>query len=359
MKNTLTLTIGVALVAFLATMLYPIQATGQDNQSVKRRVKHVRYRVVFTDTFGGPDGHIGIFGLHVLNNHGTLVGSADTSLPDPLGPDGCFNDTDCFAPHAFEFRDGDMTDLGTLPEGGDSDTSWISENGLIVGNSRNGLRDPVTNGPEMHGVLWRHGNIVDLGTLDGGTLSLAQAVNSSAEVVGLSLNTTPDPFSMFGFYQTRAYRWKDGVMKDLGTLGGPDAMAIRINERGQIVGNSYIDLNPSASCGVTTGAFLWEKGKMIDLGNLGGTCTTAGDLNNRGEVVGASFLDGDQVLHPFRWARGGMTDLGTLGGSFGAATAVNDAGGIAGYRSLPGNDGVIHAALWADGRIFDLKALQD
>ncbi len=126
----------------------------------------VRYKVVFTDTFGGPDGHIGILGAHVLNNSGTLVGSADTSMPDPYGPDGCFNNTDCFAPHAFEFEDGEMTDLGTLPAGGDSETSWISPNGLIAGNSRNGLFDPVTGGPQMHGVLWKHGRLIDLGTLD-------------------------------------------------------------------------------------------------------------------------------------------------------------------------------------------------
>jgi hypothetical protein len=155
----------------------------QEASSSRSGQKRPRYKVVFTETFGGSDGHIGIGGLHALNNEGTLIGSADTAMPDPDGPDACFNDTDCFAPHAFKFHDGEMTDLGTLPGGGDSETTWITPNGLIVGNSRNGLRDPI-GGPEMHGVLWKHDKPIDLGTLDGGTLSLVASVNTAAEVVG-------------------------------------------------------------------------------------------------------------------------------------------------------------------------------
>ena len=37
-------------------------------------------------------------------------------------------------------------------------------------------------------------------------------------------------------YQTRAFRWKDGRIEDLGTPGGTDAMALGINERGRIIG---------------------------------------------------------------------------------------------------------------------------
>ena len=37
---------------------------------------------------------------------------------------------------------------------------------------------------------------------------------------------------------------------------------------------------------------------MRDIGGFGGTCTLAGDINNRGQIVGASFLAGDQTYHP-------------------------------------------------------------
>ena len=122
----------------------------------------------------------------------------------------------------------------------------------------------------MHGILWAHGQMINSGTLDGGPISLTTSVNDSAEVAGFALNTIPDPYSMFFGNQTRAYRWKNGVMRDLGTLGGPDAMALRINERGQIAGNSYINLDLSDFCGLRTGGFLWAHGKMADLRRVRG-----------------------------------------------------------------------------------------
>lgn len=346
-----TLTSVIALALSFATALQ-IELFGQTAGSPR-----VRYRVVRTGTFGGPEGHIGVFGEHVLSNDGSMIGSADTTRPDPYAPDGCFNGDDCFATNADVFRNGKLTNLGALAPGMNSETSWITDNGLIVGNSQNGLVDPVAHGWEMHGVLWRNGKIIDLGTLEGGTLSIASGVNSAGEVVGLSLNSTQDPYSIWGFYQTRAYRWKDGKMIDLGTLGGPDAVAMRINERGQIIGDSYLSLDPSTACGIATGGFLWEKGHLINIGSFGGTCTRVSDLNNAGEIVGNSFLPGDQEQRPFVWRQGTMTDLGTLGGKFALPIAINDQGVAVGLLTLPPTDQVFHATLWKDGHVFDLGAL--
>src|ERR1700722_9772136 len=239
--------ISVAACACLATQVVSHQLFSQIVSETRASPGHTRYKVVLTGTFGGSDRHVFILGAHVLNNDGVLVGSADTSRPDPFGPDDCFNGNDCFAANAFAWHDGKKIDLGTLAPGVNSETSWISANGLIAGNSQNGRVDPISKAWEMHGVLWKDRKLIDLGTLDGGTLSIASAVNSSGEVVGLSLNSIQDPHSIWGFYQTRAYRWKDGKMIDLGTLGGPDAQALRINERGQIAGNSYLSVEPSSA----------------------------------------------------------------------------------------------------------------
>src|SRR5262249_50962089 len=156
--------------------------------------------------------------------------------------------------------------------------------------------------------------------------------------------------------------WKAGVIQDLGTLGGPDAMALGINEKGQIIGDSYTDYEPSPACSfpgftaLTTNSFLWERGRMVNLGSLGGTCMGASAINNRGEVVGYSFLEGDALFHPFLWEGGQLRDLGTRG-NVGAAITLNELGDAVGWETLPGNDGVVHATLWSRSQIKDLGAL--
>jgi probable HAF family extracellular repeat protein len=355
MKSSLA-TVFIAVTLF-AALAIPTQLIAEEQSGMHLpQNHHTHYRVVFIGTFGGPNSHFSIGGTRILNNDGSFVGWADDSLPDPFAPDGCW-DGDCFVARAFLWENGEIADLGSLAPGFSSDVSWMSSSGLISGEAQTGEVDPNV-GWTMHGTLWAHGQMIDLGTLDGGLISLTTSVNDSAEVAGFALNTIPDPYSMFGVNQTRAYRWKNGVMKDLGTLGGPDAMALRINERGQIAGNSYINSDLSDFCGLRTGGFLWAHRKMTDLGGVGGTCTTISDMNNRGQIVGGSLLAGDQAQHGFLWQNGKMTDLGTLGGNFASAVAINEAGDVVGLQTLPGNDSIFHAALWKRGTIFDIGALQ-
>jgi probable HAF family extracellular repeat protein len=308
----------------------------------------------------------------MLNEHGAVTGWSTTSAPDAY-QDFCW-DGDCFLAHTFQWQNGVMTDLRALGDGVNSDARWITNNGLISGDSENGEVDPLNPGfPEIRAVLWKKGHILDLGTLNGGYESEARAVNSKGQVVGFSLNTITDPNSIIGsFYgilyqQTRAFLWQDGVMQDLGTLGtGTNAIALLINERGQVVGDSYTSPDPSPFCfynenvlPFTTGAFLWEKGRMADLGGLGGTCALASALNNQGQVAGWSNLAGDQAYHAFRWDRAThphLKDLGTLGGSLSIAGAMNEAGDAVGAAQLPG-DQVFHAALWGRHAITDLGAV--
>jgi len=318
-SNVWRLILGTFLLATLTAR------TGQAQDSHRRKPKHHHYQLIDIGTFGGPQSYIPPyigFAIRILDNHGVLIGAADTSQPDPF-PNFCF--ADCFVVHTFRTEeDGELTDLGALPGGGSSFPSWMSRNRLIAGLSQNGLTDPLLPGqPEVRAVLWQNGGITDLGTLQGGYESVANAVDSKGEVVGMFTNTTPDPNSLFpDGYQTRAFFWQDGVMQDLGTLGGPDAAAFLINEKGQVVGWSYTSSVPITCFGfppatLATGSFVWDnENGMRDLGGLGGLCTTAEAINSRGQIVGFSDLKGDTAWHAFIWD-GSMHDLGgSLGGEY-------------------------------------------
>lgn len=322
----------LTLFVFLATA-FCFAAEEQNN-------KHHHYKVVDVGTFGGPDAWMtnpAVVRLGLLNNQGMLTGEADTSDVDPF----CAWAPGCYPTHGFQWKNGTTTDLGVLPGGIGSQVNWISANGLIVGIADNGQQDPLSGGPQLHGVLWQGGTMTDLGALFGGYDTWALSVNSRGEIAGEAYNTIPDPNSMFGYgYQSRAFYWNNGVVRDLGTMGnGNDAAAGLINERGQVIGVAYTSSTPNAICAdfslftFTTSSFLWDrKNGMKDIGGLGGTCTLASDLNNHGQIIGGSSLPGDTVMHPFVWnAATGMTDLlDPSDSSLSFAAAENDHGDIAG-----------------------------
>jgi probable HAF family extracellular repeat protein len=378
-KNKTAAAIGLLT---LATLAIPVHLAAQDQ---KKYLNH--YELIDVGTLGGPtsilcvscfDGQF--FASRIVNQQGTAVGFADTSNSDPL-PAFCF--FDCSVNHAFQWRNGAVTDLGALTNNTSSAANWISPNGLIAGVSENGETDPLFPGlPELHAVLWQQGRINDLGTLERGYQSYASAVNSLGQVVGAALNTTLDansmqpgiPFWLWGGvvayqYQTRAFLWdKQNGMRDLGTLpGGSDAQAVFINELGQVVGYYYTSSASSAFCAskysfaLTTGSFIWDKENgMQDLGNLGGTCTLAFGLNNQGQVAGVSSLTNDKHFHAFLWQRGQIEDLGTLGGHTSAPGFISDAGDVVGVADLPGPlPQKHHAILWRNGRKIDLGVLTE
>jgi probable HAF family extracellular repeat protein len=185
--------------------------------------------------------------------------------------------------------------LGTLPGGNYSQGFWISNSGLIAGDADNGVIDPITGLLESRAVVWNSGQITNLGTL-GGNWSWTSAVNDAGVVAGCTTNTTSDPYSWNGVgTQTRAFQWKNGAMKDLGTLGGPDACAGYENDSGQISGVSCTNATPSPLTGIpTVDPFLWNNGKMLDLGSLGGDYAEVTGMNNLGQVIGTSYGRGSR-----------------------------------------------------------------
>jgi uncharacterized membrane protein len=237
----------------LLALALPLPLIAQEGQEPKQG--HHHYKLIDIGTFGGPRSQFSVPSSRGLNNRGTAAGVADTALPDPT----CL--LDCFIAHAFVSKDGVTTDLGTLPGGAISFAFTVNKSGVIIGLSQIGSIDPLTGVPELRGVLWREGQIIDLGTL-GGSESTANSINDRGQAVGGALTGTPDPFAMapqtscailqttggscsgstFAFNalfsnattETHAFLWEDGVMHDLGTLGGPDSTALINNNNGQV-----------------------------------------------------------------------------------------------------------------------------
>ena len=196
--------------------------------------------------------------------------------------------------------------MGALPgENNCSTAVWLNDTGDVVGTSENGQIDPLTGFNQSRAVRWKDGEITDLGRF-GGNQNTALGINNRGQIVGESLNAIPDPFPCFGFTsstQCRAFLWQDGVMTDLGTLGtGTDAAAGYINERGQIAGLSSTSSFPNPVTGLPpVDPFLIENAQMIDLGTLGGAFGSPGGLNNAGQVIGTSSLASDPGSVSWHW----------------------------------------------------------
>jgi len=352
MKCKKRMSVAVTLFAMLAMA---IGLPAQDNLT---KPKHQQYKLYDVGTFGGPASY-GSIQATSLTPAGA-VGSGETSIPDPFPV--CFN-SECLVAHALLWRNGTVTDLGALPgnHGGNSSYGFaINNSGLVAGISENGSVDPGTGYPEVDAVVWYNGQIINLGTF-GGTQSQGLMINNRGQVVGTATNAVADPFSLGGWYpattQTRAFLWEHGAKRDLGTLGGPDAVGFSVNQSGQVIGYSYTSYTPNPDTGVPTiDPFLWDNGKMIDLGSFGGEAGYPQWINNKGQVVGGSYLPGFQALHAFLWYKGALNDLGTLGGSVSNSFWINEAGDAVGGSLLAG-DQTLEAFLWSHGRMTSLGHL--
>jgi probable HAF family extracellular repeat protein len=103
----------------------------------------------------------------------------------------------------------------------------------------------------------------------------AVAVNAAGDVVGMSMTSAGLP---------RAFIWRNGIMTDLGTLGGDRTTVAgrhALNDAGQVVGTSRDALGRDR-------AFIWQLGVLRDLGTLGGPSSTGAAINQAGIVVGNS-----------------------------------------------------------------------
>ena len=188
-----------------------------------------------------------------------------------------------------------------------------------------GMAAPFANAVPVYAVT-------DLGTLGNDTCSAS--VNNSGEVAGWGVDIPAG-----GFY--RAFRYSNGAMSSLSTLGGNIGYGSGINDVGQVVGTTKNINNDNR-------ATLWNGNVATDLGTLGGAWADAQDINNSGQVAGSSSLLPNGSGHAFLYSNGVMTDLGTLGGTTSQSHGINASGQVVGDSYLAG-DHVWHAFVSSGG----------
>ena len=189
----------------------------------------------------------------------------------------------------------------------------------------------------------------DSATIIGGNASLTNGVLTA--IPNLAVSAINKAGTIVGTnVSSHAATYFNGVITDLGTLGGQSSVATAINDVGVVVGDSEV-------AGTTpVHAFVSVNGVMTDLGTLGGANSHATAINHAGVIVGYSDIAGNSAHHAFKYANGIMTDLGTLGGPNSTARGINDSNTIVGAADL--TDGSSRAfILITNGVVTDINTL--
>ena len=227
-----------------------------------------------------------------------------------------------------------VINLGTLPGGTISIANGINNSGQVVGYSGS------SNGPRA--FLYSNGIMTDLGTLPGGTVSNATAINDSGQVVGNSDGSNST---------IRAFLYSNGTMTDLNPLFGngfpASSTATGINNSGQVVGGLFL----SRAFGGSR-IFLYSNGTIT---YLDGATADARGINDSGQVVGSWLNPNTNNLLAVVYNGGQRQSLGTLPGALlSSGTAINNSGQVVGYSDVNGN---ARAFLYSGGQMQDLGIL--
>ncbi|MGH8775765.1 MAG: hypothetical protein ACRDWI_11510 [Jiangellaceae bacterium] len=225
-------------------------------------------------TFGGTHGF-----ATGANNRGQVVGWAET--PDP---DSTCNPPQVLGFHAamWDTRRDRMQEL--LPLTGDtaSAATAINDRGQVVGISGD-CANAVGGFSARHAVLWKHGEVTEIGDLGGEAWNTPMAINHRGVVVGFANQAGTEGGAFF----EEAFRWTErhGV-QPLGMLPGDvRSQALGINGRGQVVGRSR------GATGDT--AVVWHDDVLTDLNTLApgydGHLVFANDINDAGVITGQAI----------------------------------------------------------------------
>jgi probable HAF family extracellular repeat protein len=149
-------------------------------------------------------------------------------------------------------------------------------------------------------------------------------------------------------YTYRCWLYDNGVLTNLGSLGGQICVPTALNDSGQVAGHAT---TPDGH----EHPFIYSGGLMKDIGLLTADADGVGfayGINSSGAVVGQSGSPAEGN-HAFLYENGDLRAIDPSSPSS-AALAINDAGQITGVRSLP--DGTQTAYRYQNGIVENISA---
>ena len=228
--------------------------------------------------------------------------------------------------------------LGVAPGSTLSQANGINSSGQVVGISG-------TNNPGFQATEFGVGSSATALNLPGSTSSEALAINDSGEIVGESTEyTAPGQNSA-----TYAFVQSNGSTTYLDSSVSSFSMADGVNDSGEVVGT--LDTSSFAQH-----AFIADpNGTVTDLdAAIGGyDSSTANGISNSGLVTGTVYGD---YTYIYDTKTASVTFLPSLkdpnGGSGIIGAAINDNGDVTGYSYAANNEP--HAFIYSNGALLDL-----
>jgi probable HAF family extracellular repeat protein len=266
---------------------------------------------IFTTLEGLPSGDYsaGTYGAQAygINNRGDIVGSyVDSALVQ----------------HGYLYSNGSYTTLnapaGVLPF--NTQAFGINDRGQIAGEyfSRNDNTSSI-------GYVYNNGTFTTLGDPFGNRINYyASSINNSGQIVGIY------------FGQPQGFIYENGTYTSLPLYLLGYNQITGINDRGQIVGSTYVPV------GNVPHGFVYQNGVYTAVNDpLGVNGTAVTGINDRGEIVGY-YLDSNHVQHGYLYSNGSYVTLDDPLGAHGTvATGINERGQIVGYYLDGSNAGQI------------------
>jgi probable HAF family extracellular repeat protein len=261
-----------------------------------------------------------------INNVGSVIGDISTSPTSRIIS-------------SFVYEHGKIVTIPTAV--GDSQPTSINDQGTVLGfvAPLNG----ATPGARAYAYRFQRGKVRTLANFPASGPFGAMLINNKGTIAGIPA-TDGDALVM-----------QNGRRFDIGSLSAQGSVLFGINNRGQVVGESPVNIGVFLQR--AQHAISWIRGPGLkDLGTLGGANSEADGVNNHGVIVGSSQITGSTDFHPYVYTKGRMLDLGTLGGPNGFAHAINDKGVIVGSADVTASSGT-HAFIIQNGKMTDLNSL--